>query len=276
MPDFDYQGHSVHYEETGDGPPVVLLHCGGHSGRQWDRIVAVLADRYRLIVPDFYGFGETSCWRDGDSLSHDDQALLVAEVMRRTVGGGADVVGHSYGGACAIRLYRYRPDYVGSLVLIEPAALNLLGEDGSRDLHEESFRIARSFIQARDSGRDEDAWREFIDHYNSPGVWNSLSGRARNRLLAQTAGTADALRSNFGNATTLADCRQLGVPTTVVSGETTAPYNRRVTEILHKEIPGAERIEIAGAGHMSPLTHPEAVAGLIAAHLSRRAGAPAS
>lgn len=271
MPDFEYRGHSVHYEDTGAGVPVVLLHCGGQSGRQWDRIVETLADRCRLIVPDFFGFGATSCWRDGAALSHDDQALLVAAVMRRTVGGRAHIVGHSYGGACAIRLYRYHPELVDSMVVIEPAALNLLDECGEPELHAESLRIAHSFIAQADEGRGEDAWREFIDHYNSPGVWDSASDRAKARLLAQTAGTAAALRSNFSNATTLADCRRIRLPVTVVSGETTTAYNRRVADLIHAEVPDSERIVIDGAGHMSPLTHPEPTVRMIERHLSRAA-----
>jgi pimeloyl-ACP methyl ester carboxylesterase len=269
MPDFDYQGHSVHYEVTGDGPPVVLLHCGGQSGRQWDRVVAALAHRYRLVVPDFFGFGETSCWRDSETLSHDDQALLAAEAVRRAVGGSAHLVGHSYGGACAIRLYHYHPELVDSLAVIEPAALNLLAEAGEPELHTESLRIARSFIAKADEGRDEEAWREFIDHYNSDGVWDAASDRAKFRLLAQTAGTAATLRSNFGNGTTLQHCRDIAVPVTVVSGETTSAYNRRVADLIHGEIQDSERVVIPGAGHMSPLTHPEPTIAMIERHLAR-------
>lgn len=267
MPDFDFQGHTVHYEAAGDGVPLVMLHCGGSSGRQWDKVGDCLGDGFRRITPDFYGFGATSRWRDGPTLSHDDQAALVAAVMEHESLGSAHVIGHSYGGACAVRLYRACPERVESLVLIEPVLTNLIREAGDPELHKEGFDIAYRFLQLAAAGREEAAWREFIDHHNGPGKWDALSERARDWFLAQTAPTADGFHSNIGNPTTLADCRRITVQTTILCSETTAPYNRRVTEILRDEIPGAEWIEIPGAGHMSPLTHPEAVAGLISAHL---------
>ena len=89
MPDFEYQGHTIHYESTGRGEPLVLLHCGGSAGRHWDRTAEYLADRYRLITPDFCGGGATARWRGYAVLSQDDHARLVAAVIRREVDGVA-------------------------------------------------------------------------------------------------------------------------------------------------------------------------------------------
>ncbi len=273
MPDFRFQDHTIHYECAGTGEPVVMLHCGGSSGRQWEKISAVLGNRYRLIAPDFYGFGATSRWRGETLLSHDDQAALVAEVMDREAVRDAAVVGHSYGGACAVRMYIGYPHLVRSLVLIEPVLTNLIRETCETALHAKGFEIAHRFLELVADDRDEDAWREFIDHHNALGTWAALSERARARFLTQTCSTVDGFHSNLGNTTNLADCRRFDVPASILCSETTALYNRRVTEILRDEIPGAEWIEIAGAGHMSPLTHPDAVAGLIDAHLRGHADA---
>jgi pimeloyl-ACP methyl ester carboxylesterase len=50
---------TAHFTTRGDGPDVVLLHAGGSSGAQWRKAAAYLEDRYRLIMPDFIGFGGT-------------------------------------------------------------------------------------------------------------------------------------------------------------------------------------------------------------------------
>ena len=152
-------------------------------------------------------------------------------------------------------------------MLIETVLTNLFREAGDPALHTEGFDIACRFLELAEARQDEAAWREFIDHHNGPGKWAALSDRARDRFMAQTAPTADGFHSNIGNPTTLADCRRIAAPTTILCSATTAPYNRRVTEILRNEIPGSAWREIPGAGHMSPLTHPEAVAALISAHL---------
>ena len=44
---------------TGDGPPVVLLHSGGMSSRQWRSTTQALSPSFRVIAPDLRGYGET-------------------------------------------------------------------------------------------------------------------------------------------------------------------------------------------------------------------------
>ena len=76
MPTVDLEGRAVHYVETGSGPPVMMLHAGGSSGRQWRKVVESLGDGYRVILPDLIGFGETDVWQGPDELTHDDQAAV--------------------------------------------------------------------------------------------------------------------------------------------------------------------------------------------------------
>ncbi|QQS12652.1 MAG: alpha/beta hydrolase [Rhodospirillales bacterium] len=65
----------------------------------------------------------------------------------------------------------------------------------------------------------------------------------------------------------LAECRRIGVPATMVYGRGTTAVDRRTTELLREAVRGARQIVIDGAGHMSPLTHPDAVAAVIQNHL---------
>src|SRR5262245_57898238 len=99
--DLDVGGVRTSVIEAGDGPPVVLLHgaieCGGII---WTPVVSGLAQRYRVIVPDAPGLGESdpverldleafSAWFDG---------LLEAADIRRP-----QVVAHSLFGTMAAR-----------------------------------------------------------------------------------------------------------------------------------------------------------------------------
>src|SRR6201995_356348 len=56
-------GLNTSYLEAGDGDPVVLLH-GGEFGASaelgWERNIAVLAERYRVLAPDQLGFGKSA------------------------------------------------------------------------------------------------------------------------------------------------------------------------------------------------------------------------
>ena len=126
MPELILRGRRVAYLEQGLGVPLVLLHAGGSSGKQWVKTASLLEDRFRVIVPDLWGFGRTEGWTGERSLTHDHQALLVARVIEKVVSGPAHLVGHSYGGATALRLGLQSKDLVKTLILIEhPGGKNL-------------------------------------------------------------------------------------------------------------------------------------------------------
>ena len=47
------------YDIVGNGPPVVLLHPFPVHHKFWNRIVPMLSSRYRLILPDLRGHGDS-------------------------------------------------------------------------------------------------------------------------------------------------------------------------------------------------------------------------
>ncbi|MBM3354157.1 MAG: alpha/beta fold hydrolase, partial [Betaproteobacteria bacterium] len=50
----------LHVASTGSGTPVVLLHGWPQTWHEWRRVMPLLAGRYRLIVPDLPGLGDSS------------------------------------------------------------------------------------------------------------------------------------------------------------------------------------------------------------------------
>jgi pimeloyl-ACP methyl ester carboxylesterase len=263
----EFRGVSAHHEAWGTGRSLVALHGGGSSGAQWQRLAAALRHECRVIAPDLIGFGKTGAWPRPGGLTHDLQADLVAMLVEDAGNGAVDIVGHSYGGATAVRLALRRPELVRSLVLVEPLLATLLREAGD-PLFGEYRDMAEGFVShARDS-RDEEAWALFLDYRNGSGTWAGLAGKARARFLGQTAQTVEGFLSNLSNPTTLGDCRRIPVPTTVVRGEATSAPDRRVAELLREAVPGCRHATIPGAGHMSPLTHPEELARIVLDHLA--------
>lgn len=258
----------AHYTQSGAGPEVVLLHAGGSSGAQWRKLGAILEQQYRLTVPDFIGFGGTDPWPGPSDLSHDDQAALITSLIADVCSTPVHMVGHSYGGAVAVRLALTRPELLDRLVLIEPVLTPLLNLDGRADIFEEYRLMAEAFLERGARGDDEAAWQGFIDYRNGAGAWAGLPGKARERFRAGTRQTMDAFVSNLANRTSLEDCRAISAPTLILCGENTTAPDRQVTEILHREMPNSEYGIIAGAEHMSPLTHADTVAAMIRSHVS--------
>lgn len=258
---------SAHYVQNGDGPDLVLLHAGGSSAAQWRKSAAILEAGYRLLMPDFIGFGRTDPWPGTADLSHDDQASLVASLISSYCSSPVHVVGHSYGGAVAVRLALAHPEMLARLVLIEPVLTPLLNLAGQSDIFEEYRLMAEAFLESGRTGDDEAAWRGFIDYRNGAGTWECLTEEARARFRRGTRQGMDAFISNLSNPTTLEDCRSIAAPTLIICGENTTEPDRQVTKILDRELPNAVYRIIDGAEHMSPLTHPEVVAEMIQVHL---------
>ena len=168
MPELIFLGRRVAYLDQGTGVPLVLLHAGGSSGKQWVKTASFLEDRYRVIAPDLWGFGLTEGWTGEESLTHGHQAFLVAEVIAKAVSGPVHLIGHSYGGATALRLALQRKDLVRTLILIEPILTPLLKLAGEEEVFREYFDMAQAFLSNAATGRLEEAWRGFIDYRNGP------------------------------------------------------------------------------------------------------------
>ena len=56
------EDQTVSYATVGKGEPVILLHGGGSSSRQWKALVSSLEDRFACYTPDLYGHGSSSHW----------------------------------------------------------------------------------------------------------------------------------------------------------------------------------------------------------------------
>lgn len=263
MASHQFGGLTAHFTQAGAGPDIVLLHAGGSSGAQWRKSAALLERNFRLTMPDFIGFGRSDVWPGHRDLSHDDQAAMAASIVKSVCETPVCIVGHSYGGAVAVRLALLYPEIVATLVLIEPVLTPLLKLDGKNKIFEEYRDLAETFLSRGRNGDDEAAWQGFIDYRNGAGSWASLPDKAREKFLSGTRQTMDAFISNLGNPTSLEECRSISLPTLVLCGEKTTEPDRVVTEILHREIRNARYRILEGAEHMSPLTHPELLAGII-------------
>lgn len=269
MPAFQYDGATVHYGDSGSGDPLILLHSGGSSGAQWRKVSDCLSG-WRLVTPDFYGHGGTDAWKGPETLQHDDQANLVTAILRDAgmTEQQVDIVGHSYGGAGAVRMALRTLARIRSLILIEPMLATLLKEAGETALFSEYEYLAHGFLDRVSEGHETDAWKFFIDYRNGAGSWDAFPEKAQSRFQSQTDATYKAFQSNLANPTTLADIRKLTLPVTVICGERTTAPDRRVTELLRDTLPNARYKTIPEAEHMSPLTHPAEVANQILDHLS--------
>jgi pimeloyl-ACP methyl ester carboxylesterase len=129
----DVNGAALHYEEQGDGAPLILIHGGLASGAMWEPVVPELSDTFRVLTPDSRGHGRST--NPSGQLSYgtiaDDIAALIEalDLERPVVGGWSD------GGQVTLELAARHPGAASALIV--GAAYPDFDTGGLREVHRE-------------------------------------------------------------------------------------------------------------------------------------------
>ena len=118
-----------------DAPTIVMLHGYTGSKEGWYRMARALRGRYRIVIPDLPGWGQSER-RDGADYGFVAQSSRVAAFLRKPdVAGGRPVVlvGHSMGGGIAALTAARYPNLVARVGLLNAAGVrfedNQFGKD---------------------------------------------------------------------------------------------------------------------------------------------------
>ena len=115
----EVDGVGIHYDVTGEGRPVLLIHGFPDTGRLWrHQVPALAAAGFKVIVPDLRGYG-----RSDKPASAENYALpfLAGDMLGVLADAGeprAHVVGHDWGAAVAWGLGSLAPDNVDHLTVL--------------------------------------------------------------------------------------------------------------------------------------------------------------
>lgn len=266
MPRIEVSGTTVECIDQGSGQPVVLLHCSASSSLQWSGLIARLSERFRVIAPDLYGYGNTAPWAGRGPFRLEHEAEIVCALVGRT-GEPAHLVGHSLGGAVALHVARTRPDLLASLAVMEPVAFHLLRGRDEVALAEIN-EVAAGVAGALASGDYLGGIARFVDYWSGPGAWAGVPEDKRIGFGAKLAKIALDFHATLNEPASLGHFASMALPTLVIQGSRSPLPTRRICDLLAGVLPDARLQLITGAGHMAPLTHRERVNDLIAAHLS--------
>jgi 3-oxoadipate enol-lactonase len=234
------------YDETGEGPPVVLLHEGVVDSRIWDPVVPLLAERHRVVRYDQRGFGR-SPMQDGPYSVVDD----LVGVLNAAGIDDAALVGCSRGGNIAMTTALERPERVSHLILV---ATGLVGHAWSVDWT--PAQIAS--WEAAEEADDYDAMAELDME-----VWAPMGADDELRAMF----VENARGSNSEHATTDEPVAHrvggIRAPTLVITCGRDVPAINEIGALLSTTIPGARAAVIEEADHMVPWRTPEELSHLI-------------
>jgi pimeloyl-ACP methyl ester carboxylesterase len=256
---------------AGTKPTVVCLHATAGSGAQWTSLAGELRHDCRVLTPDLYGHGGTPAW-PGDPV--DIVAADAARIGRLVAGaeGAVHLVGHSYGGAIALRVALARPERVASVVVYEPVPMRVLFDFSPKQrAAAEVAEVADEIRRAMNGGSFERAAERFIDYWAGGGQWARLAPEQRAGVVRRLP----VIRAHFASlrhdAVRLGDYARIAAPVLYLAGRDTRASARRIAELMTFALPSVELEMRDKVGHLGPITDPVSVAQRIASFVREHA-----
>ena len=239
MPYVERGGVNIYYEAHGQGLPVLLSHGYAATSRMWEGQVTALADRYRLIVWDMRGHGESDSPDAQDAYSEeatveDMAAILNAEGVDRAVIGGL-----SLGGYMSLAFYLKHRERVRALMLFDTGP-GYRNPKGREQWNETAIRRAEQFEQQGLEALGRGAEVRVSRHRSAAGLAKAARG-----MLAQF------------DSRVIESLEAVAVPALVLVGAKDEPF-LPATDYMAERIPDATKVVIDDAGHAANIHQPEA------------------
>jgi pimeloyl-ACP methyl ester carboxylesterase len=275
-------GFHLAYDRAGRGPAVLLLH--GWPGDRTDHreVVPLVAGAAEVITPDLRGFGES------DKHQADPAAQYSAAAQVRSVAGLIEelgltrpvIAGYDIGSRIAQTLAADRPDLVRALVISPPLpgiGGRILSPDSQREFWYQQFHRLELAAQLIDGnpGAVRAYLRHFWEHWSGPGFdlpeWHlehlvtayAPAGAFAASINWYRAGAGSLARSLAERPPAVAD--RITVPTTVLWPSHDPLFPPAWSDRIGEFFADARLIRLAGAGHFTPLEHPDEFAAAIIA-----------
>ena len=259
-------GVVLHYEERGEGTPVIFVHGSLSDGSYWhDQLAPFSEAGFRAIAYSRrYSFPNRNQARPGYSavVDADDLAALIQKLHL----GKVDVVGHSYGALTALFLAVRHPELVRMLVLCEAPAVSLLAHlpgsqsaIGKATLADIQAQMVKPMRVAFRKGDDDAGVRAFIGYVMQDlQAWDKMPAAAREDTLKNAREwevmmtTGELFPSLDPHAV-----RNIRAPVLLLSGEKSYPFLGLIDEELARLLPHSRRIILPGATHRMWFEQPD-------------------
>lgn len=261
MPQLATRDLTFHYEESGSGTPVLLIHGHPFDGTTWrPQLGAGL--RARLIAPDLRNFGNTtspngpSGW---STYAGDVLALADALGIHRFA-----VAGLSMGGQIALEVAVLAPERVLGLALCDTFA-----QLDTPQKHAGRIAQAERFEREGMSGYATEVLPKMFcaeTIQSKPALSHELVEVMRS---CPVRGAADAARARTLRRDYVPLLPALRVPTLIVVGEHDAFTPVSDAELMHRAVAGSTLVVVPGAGHITNLEQPDAFNAAFASWLAR-------
>jgi 3-oxoadipate enol-lactonase len=246
----------IFYEIQGSGPAVVLLHPFPAHHEFWLPVVPALESRYRLILPDLRGHGESGIGQGPAFMAK--HAADIARVMDAADVGKAAFIVCSIGGYIVFEFLRRFHARVSALALCNTRP------------QPDSFEVRANRLKAADTVLEQGT-EPFLEAM-IPKLLGSTTLSSRPdlvegalRMMSKMSPEDISLiqRGMAERPDSVPYLKYINLPTLIIIGEEDTLATAADGEIMRQNIPGSRLKIVPKAGHYAPWERPEAVAPLL-------------
>jgi 3-oxoadipate enol-lactonase len=246
----------IFYEIRGQGSPVVLLHPFPCHHEFWNPVAAALDARYRLILPDLRGHGDSGIG-EGPALMP-KHASDVARLLDEAGIGRAAFIGCSIGGYILFEFWRRFPARVTALALC-----NTRPQADTAEARATRFKAASAVLEQGAEPFLETMIPKLMGRTTASTRPDLVDGA---RVMMRKMSAEDISLVQRGMAErpdSVADLKTIRVPALIVIGEEDVLSTVADGELMRQNIAGSRLKLIPKAGHYAPWEQPAAVGPLL-------------
>ena len=282
IPSIDGLPIAVH-DLAGTGTPLLIAHATGFHGRCYIPLADELAASFHSTAFDYRGHGDTP--RPAGAINWDrygDDTVAIATWLVEQTGAPIDAFGHSMGGGCLLMAAHRAPELFHRLVLFEPIVFPPGGiggapTGGAEDVESPMVvgaRRRRVTFDSYDAAIANFAAKppldaftpQALDAYVRYGFAQGADGKVHLKCLPETeAGTF----ATSGLHPTWEHLPTITTEVSVIAGVLQPMQPAMVAQLIAERLPNGRFSQSDGLDHFGPMTHPAAVAELIAGELNR-------
>ena len=242
----------IAYQVLGNGPPVVLLHPFPANHELWLPAAQALITRYRLILPDLRGHGNSGVGEGRATM--EKHAADIARVLDDANVGRAVFAGVSIGGYALFEFWRRYRERVAALALC-----NTKASADNAEARADRLQAAADVLEKGTEPFFQSMAQKLMGkstHATRPDLVEGALRMMRKMSAEDVAGVQRGMAERPDSVATL---KTINVPTLVVTGDEDLMTGVAEAEVMRQNVPGSEMKVIARAGHYSPWEQPEEV-----------------
>ncbi|QOL24495.1 alpha/beta hydrolase [Thalassotalea sp. LPB0316] len=233
-------------------PVIVLLHSSLSSSKQWWALTSHTKSAYRVINVDLLSYGQADKVQDEKNYSFEVEKQRITQVLRHYNIDRFHLVGHSFGGALALKLAVEQPRSVLSLSLFEPVAFHLLPKDSAD--YDEAVTFSTNVLNSE----PYQAAEVFTNYWNTPGFFVGLPQKMQDLMAADMPKVNLDFQALMAERYSVEDVNVIQAPVLLMKGSLSTHLAHQIIKLLLQSLPHAT-LKTFKAGHMAPVSHAQEV-----------------